>query len=166
MRKIVNYYSILFFVFLISCVQNKGNKIDSNDSVNACNDTIININSFYALILSKCNEDSGLRYSNPVIQSNQAKRNIDLFLNTSKIEFDFHISENQKFLVMCYIADNGFVYKSESDSIYHEIYRCSMIELNTGKVIKAELSPEESTGVWNDENKWVETTTGKVLIIP
>lgn len=168
----LRYLAILSFLCCSSCVGIKDNKTDGNnnkvinDSVNTCNDTIININSTYSLILSQCNENDRVRYSNPAIQSNKIKRDIDLFLNTSKIELDFHISENQKFLVMCYIAENGSVYKTESDSIYHEIFRCSMIELNTGKVIIDELSPEESTGVWNSQNKWIETSTGKVLITP
>lgn len=164
------YLQCLTVIFFCFSYTHKGKKNDSNnnnvviyDRINAYNDTIINIDSMYVLVLNQCNENGVIRYSNPIIQSGERKRKLGIFMNTSNVdELDFYVSENQKYLVMCYIADNGFVYRSESDSIYHEIYRCSMIELISGKVIRNELSPKECSGQWDINNKW---SDGKNVLI-
>ncbi|MDT9252192.1 hypothetical protein, partial [Limnospira sp. PMC 1280.21] len=67
--------------------------------------------------------------------------------------------------VMHYVANDGFVFMNENDSIYHEVFKSSMVNLKTGNVLVEELTPLESLGHWNNINKWVDDS-GRTLISP
>jgi hypothetical protein len=133
-----------------------------------CRDTLIKINEKFSLKMNCVVENGSNYFNNPQLHSNFSGRslNLNMIIKTTKIEeFDFKISKNQKFMVMYYISDNGYVYKSEKDSIYHEIYTCSMFELEDGNIIKLDLSPIEMNGNWDNHNKWVDED-GMLLIDP
>lgn len=133
-----------------------------------CRDTLIKINEKFSLKMNCVVENGSNYFNNPQLHSNLSGRslNLNMFIKTTKIEeFDFKISKNEQFMVMYYISDNGYVYNSEKDSIYHEIYTCSMFELEDGNIIKLDLSPIEMNGNWDNNNKWVDED-GMLLIDP
>lgn len=133
---------------------------------NELRDTIVYVTKDYSLVLNQIKEKRGVVYSNPLIRYKNKDLKLHLDINITKIEqFDFSVSPNKKFMVMHYIANDGYVYMNETDSVYHEVFKSSIISMETGKVLVEELTPLESLGSWDNNNKWVDDS-GKILLDP
>jgi len=162
MNKIYFYIICFLHTTLVSC----STKTDVNNEhfptiLKILPDTIVNINDDYSLMLSKNFEFGRVWYSNPRLKNNETENPIDIFFNTFILELDFIVSPNNKYMVMCYIADNGFVYETEIDSFYHEVYHCDLLDLQSGIIIEY----VNEFGEWNSDNKWV-NSEGEILINP
>ncbi len=158
----LGYIKLFLFGVLItvnSC-QNKGT-VDTIDGV--LGDTSIFISNEYKLVLQKNKEQEVIYYSKPFIRYQNKDIKLQLDIHTSKVECNFFVSPNEKRIVMHYIANNGYVYVSETDSFYHEVFKSSMISLKTGKVLVEELSSEDMSGYWDKNNHWVDSN-GEILI--
>lgn len=130
-------------------------------------DTAIILNKSFELLLEKKIVLKDTIFSNPRLLKNKTKViPLNITLNSRNLrDMTLLISPNNKYFFACYTVEDGYVYVTLKDSIFHEVYDCTMISTRTGNVILSGLSNEEMSGKWNSNNKWVDSH-GKVLIDP
>lgn len=68
-------------------------------------------------------------------------------------------------MVIHYVANSDYIYRNETDSVDHVVFKSSMISIETGKVLVEDLTPLASLSSWDNNNKWAQDS-GKILLDP
>lgn len=145
---------LLIILNFISCKSN--NTIQQHITKNQFTtqrDTLIDLKQNLSLYFGSYHEETKLWY-NPYIVKNQKKIKLSIGTDYSGYgsELNYSLSPNSRYLVLDGIIKE-YVYENEKDSVLHENYTCSIIDIEKVKSVKQ--MQEDCGGKWNDKNQWV-----------
>ena len=153
----------VIFIFFAICIACQNHAMSHHQTIEKNNfqekDTLIPLNKNISLYFGSYNEEMKLWY-NLYIVKNQKK--IKLIKGNDYPGFGselfYALSPNSKFLVLDGVIKD-YVFESEKDSVLHENFKCSIIDLEKVKTVR-ELQ-QDCDGNWNDANQWI--SGGKVI---
>ena len=163
-------FLLLFLIMNSACSFFKNTK-EKNQAISTesvqynLKDTCLKINKINCLLLNRNIERGVIIYSNPRLQTNNKIKELNISMLFTKIdEIKFLLSPNEEFVVMNYLTD-GYVFKSDMDSVYHENHFYVLFSLKTGQVLK-DLNDQESEFTWNNKNQLVDKVSNKIIFMP
>ena len=160
---------LVFFIMNSACsflknTEEKSQTISIESEHFNLKDTCLKINNINCLLLNRNIERGVIIYSNPRLQTNYKIEELNISMLFTKIdEIKFLLSPNAEFVVMNYLTD-GYVFKSDMDSVYHEKYFSVLFSLKTAQVLK-DLNDQESEFKWNNKNQLVDKISNKIIFM-
>lgn len=149
----------LIFTFLIYtiCIACQNNAVSNHRTTEKTHlgerDTLIPLNKNLSLYFGSYNDEMKLWYNLYIIKN---KKKTKLIQGNEYpgfgSELSYSLSPNSQYLVLDGIIKD-YVFESEGDSVLHENYKCSIIDLSQVKVVK-ELQ-EDCSGSWDENSKWI-----------